>query len=51
VFARMLASALEKESESVYIDLVTFQDIEILKAKRMNNENKLLKANSVNAKK
>ena len=35
VFAKMLRSALNKESESLYIDLLTYSDLESLKAKKL----------------
>ena len=37
VFQKMLFSALDKDSDSVFIDLLTFTDLEILKARRNNN--------------
>ena len=37
VFSKMLRSALNKESESLYIDLLTYSDLESLKAKKMGN--------------
>eukprot|EP00775_Hariotina_reticulata_P002480 gene2480-2784_t len=37
VFVRMLQSAVLQQSDSVYIDLLTYQDLEILKAKKQSN--------------
>eukprot|EP00887_Chlorella_sp_A99_P001459 scaffold8.g1459.t1 len=34
VFVRMLASALRRESDSVYVDLLTYSDLELLKSQR-----------------
>ena len=34
VFVRMLSSAFSKESESVFIDLLTYNDLEMLKARK-----------------
>lgn len=34
LFVRMLSSALGKTSETVFIDLLTFQDLEALKARK-----------------
>ena len=39
MFTRMLASAFIKESESVFIDLLTYADLEMLKAKKSGNPN------------
>ena len=38
VFVKMLLSALKCETESVYIDLLTFQDLEQLKAKKNTSQ-------------
>jgi hypothetical protein len=37
VFVRMLQSAVLQQSDSVFIDLLTYQDLEILKAKKQSN--------------
>lgn len=34
VFVKMLASAVRRQSESVFIDLLTYQDLELLKSKK-----------------
>lgn len=38
VYIQMLVSAFNKDSESVYVDIVTIQDLEQMKT-RVNNEN------------
>eukprot|EP00602_Paraphysomonas_sp_CaronLab_P000215 CAMPEP_0185031382 /NCGR_PEP_ID=MMETSP1103-20130426/18830_1 /TAXON_ID=36769 /ORGANISM="Paraphysomonas bandaiensis, Strain Caron Lab Isolate" /LENGTH=789 /DNA_ID=CAMNT_0027566895 /DNA_START=93 /DNA_END=2462 /DNA_ORIENTATION=- len=35
VFVKMLSSAFSRESESVYVDLLTYNDLEVLKARRL----------------
>lgn len=40
MFLKMLYSALDRESESVFIDLLTFTDLEILKARKNNYNSK-----------
>ncbi len=34
VFVKMLCSALAKDSESVFVDLLTYSDLELLKARK-----------------
>ena len=51
VFVKMLLAALDKSSEVVFVDFITFQDLEIFKAKRNNDPDKMLKAQSINSQK
>ncbi len=44
LFVKMLASALTKTSDSVFIDLLTFGDLEALKRKKAQNANQEEKA-------
>ena len=37
-FARMLLKALERSSESVFVDLLTYEDLEMLRARRNANK-------------
>jgi hypothetical protein len=37
VFVRMLTSALSRGNESVYVDLLTYSDLELLKARKLGN--------------
>lgn len=37
VFTRMLRSALNKESDSLFVDLLAYADLEALKAKKLGN--------------
>lgn len=39
VFCKMLVSALDKENDSVYVDVLTYADLETLKARKAGNEN------------
>lgn len=36
VFVKMLISAVKQQSDSVFVDLLTYQDLELLKAKKAN---------------
>ncbi len=35
IFVKMLASAFSKDSESVFVDLLTYSDLEMLKARKL----------------
>jgi len=39
VFVKMLLTALENQSESVFVDLLTYQDLEMLKSRRTQSSN------------
>eukprot|EP00949_MAST-11_sp_MAST-11-sp1_P002170 g2170.t1 len=40
IFTKMLRSALEHESESVFVDLLTYSDLEVLKSRKAGGSNK-----------
>ena len=46
----MIQSALSQTNENLFIDFLTFQDIELLRAKKSNDPEKILKAKSLKAK-
>ncbi len=39
IFVKMLASAFTKDSESVFVDLLTYSDLEMLKARKLGLQN------------
>lgn len=47
IFAKMLRSALSKDAESLFIDLLTYSDLESLKAKKMGNTSVLSQSTSM----
>lgn len=46
VFVKMLHSAFSRESESVYVDLLTYNDLEMLKARKMGTSSTLSTTNT-----
>ena len=39
VFVKMLISSFDKENDSVYVDVLTYKDLEVLKARKAGTEN------------
>lgn len=48
VFVKMLCSAFSKESESVFVDLLTYNDLEMLKARKSGGSTPLTASTSAN---
>lgn len=48
-FVKIFLIALEQKSRRIYIDFLNFQDIQMFKAKRSNNEEAIKKASSTDA--
>ena len=44
MFVVMLLQGLEKKSESVFVDLWTYQDLQIIQAKKRNDAQALMEA-------
>jgi coiled-coil domain-containing protein 61 len=50
VFTKMLASAFSKDTESVIVDILTFTDLELLKARKTGTSTNNLASTSTNTK-
>ncbi|GIL99845.1 hypothetical protein Vretimale_4810 [Volvox reticuliferus] len=50
VFVKMLLSALKQASDSVFVDLLTYQDLEVLKSRKAGNQAPPQRANPPNNK-